>query len=462
MVGVFVVYLWYMIYTPQCLQQRTYITSIVVFISALLFIVFVPQPADAINFSSFFTEVKTPTTSTYSQPSSNQSISEGGITTPTTSNCFRGFCKNVSPICPVSAFFTRSIHTGDSGVDVIALQDFLIGKGFLIMPVGTVKGYFGLKTSTALSRYQQTVGLSSVGYLDVGLVNKLNSDMIVGKECFSYVAYDRLSLAFKSGVSISYIAPQLTNLGFISESGIPLCVTNTYRSTCMNGYYGTFKLVLPKNTQVAKVAAYLASLDIFSTVAYVPATLDYIARSPVLTSSPYTVVSTSTKTIVTTTLINATSTVATTTYTLGSAELGINPTQQTINNAVLNTSVAPDSWVYGTWKLTRAKGVDVVTPFGQKPILINIDKGAANLSVVAINACNQATSTARIFGNVISAVLPSPTVYCNATNDGFEGELRTAFSNTASFTVKGVVYKDTILDVIGAYNGAEYLFVRNQ
>lgn len=63
----------------------------------------------------------------------------------------------------VVSSYARVITLGAKGDDVSALQTFLEGKGFLVMPQGVAKGYFGQLTKKALAAYQTSVGLPAVG-----------------------------------------------------------------------------------------------------------------------------------------------------------------------------------------------------------------------------------------------------------------------------------------------------------
>lgn len=56
--------------------------------------------------------------------------------------------------------FYRDLTIGSEGADVIALQDYLISRGFLNMPNGVAKGYFGNLTREAVARWQASVGLT--------------------------------------------------------------------------------------------------------------------------------------------------------------------------------------------------------------------------------------------------------------------------------------------------------------
>lgn len=80
------------------------------------------------------------------------------------------------------ATFFRSLSIGAKGVDVAELQTVLIEKGFLIMPRGVSKGYFGTLTRTALVKYQVSVGLSPTGVFDFSTRNKLIPATVVAKE----------------------------------------------------------------------------------------------------------------------------------------------------------------------------------------------------------------------------------------------------------------------------------------
>ena len=63
---------------------------------------------------------------------------------------------------PVSS----SLSVGSVGADVIALQTFLIERGFLVLPAGVAKGTFGGSTKVAVADYQTSVGLPSTGIFD--------------------------------------------------------------------------------------------------------------------------------------------------------------------------------------------------------------------------------------------------------------------------------------------------------
>lgn len=59
--------------------------------------------------------------------------------------------------------FYRSLSVGMRGDDVALLQTLLVQKGYLTMPAGVSKGYFGSLTRIAVTKYQKAVGLPQVG-----------------------------------------------------------------------------------------------------------------------------------------------------------------------------------------------------------------------------------------------------------------------------------------------------------
>lgn len=61
--------------------------------------------------------------------------------------------------------YSKDLTIGSTGADVVALQSALESKGFLVIPVGVSKGYFGPLTQRALASYQASVGISpAAGY----------------------------------------------------------------------------------------------------------------------------------------------------------------------------------------------------------------------------------------------------------------------------------------------------------
>jgi hypothetical protein len=56
--------------------------------------------------------------------------------------------------------FTSDLTVGSRGPEVTALQQWLVSKGYLVMPAGVSYGYFGNLTKMALAKYQAEAGIS--------------------------------------------------------------------------------------------------------------------------------------------------------------------------------------------------------------------------------------------------------------------------------------------------------------
>jgi len=61
--------------------------------------------------------------------------------------------------------FTQNLTVGSTGADVTSLQQFLVGGGYLNMPVGVSYGYFGPLTRAAVAQWQAANGVApTLGY----------------------------------------------------------------------------------------------------------------------------------------------------------------------------------------------------------------------------------------------------------------------------------------------------------
>jgi len=93
----------------------------------------------------------------------------------------------VSVASAQSVTIKQPLTVGSSGVEVIALQTWLINNGFnipAISPGTAVKGYFGSQTQAAVAAYQRTVGLPSQGYFGPLTQDKIASgSAVVGGTC---------------------------------------------------------------------------------------------------------------------------------------------------------------------------------------------------------------------------------------------------------------------------------------
>lgn len=64
----------------------------------------------------------------------------------------------------MSMMMETNLWMGSRGSAVISLQTALEEKGYLVMPAGTAKGYFGAATKRALQAFQRSEGVSATGY----------------------------------------------------------------------------------------------------------------------------------------------------------------------------------------------------------------------------------------------------------------------------------------------------------
>ena len=73
--------------------------------------------------------------------------------------------------------FTRDLTIGSTGADVVALQDVLISNGYLTMPAGVSKGYFGSLTASAVAKWQAASGIApAAGYF--GPISRAKLSMV--------------------------------------------------------------------------------------------------------------------------------------------------------------------------------------------------------------------------------------------------------------------------------------------
>ena len=63
-------------------------------------------------------------------------------------------------VVSADAAFTRDLTLGSTGADVIELQTVLEKGGYLTIPAGVSKGYFGAMTQSALAKWQAAVGIT--------------------------------------------------------------------------------------------------------------------------------------------------------------------------------------------------------------------------------------------------------------------------------------------------------------
>lgn len=75
-----------------------------------------------------------------------------------------------------SMTFTSDLTLGSTGPEVSALQQWLVNRGYLVMPAGVAMGYFGPLTQSALAKYQAEAGISpAAGYFGPITRAKINA-----------------------------------------------------------------------------------------------------------------------------------------------------------------------------------------------------------------------------------------------------------------------------------------------
>lgn len=114
--------------------------------------------------------------------------------------------------------YTRSLSVGESGADVEALQTFLEDRGFLVMPQGVAKGYFGALTKQALIKYQRSVGIDPIGILGPAtrrqIKKETNTTPTASPQPLTF-PYTRSLSVGKSGADVSALQTFLENKGFL-------------------------------------------------------------------------------------------------------------------------------------------------------------------------------------------------------------------------------------------------------
>ena len=154
--------------------------------------------------------------STSNQASSSSSTNNNS-NNPVVKNTFSRATSQSNSNTPIGISpYTRAISIGIEGEDVKALQNFLEVKGFLKIPKGTNKGYFGNTTKKALIQYQKSVGLPPIGLFGPATKAKVEADSTimveVSKQDFKY----ERDLSFgSSGGDVATLQKFLIDNGFL-------------------------------------------------------------------------------------------------------------------------------------------------------------------------------------------------------------------------------------------------------
>jgi len=123
-----------------------------------------------------------------------------------------------------SRIFLNNLTIGSSSVEVADLQTWLESKGFLTMPAGVVKGYFGNLTQNALSRFQAAENITpAVGYfgpLTRASINKFRENIDQtsqdGSDLVSYYN-EKYGFYFKHNSKLTPVELINSNVSFIGS-----------------------------------------------------------------------------------------------------------------------------------------------------------------------------------------------------------------------------------------------------
>jgi len=178
----------------------------------------------------------------------------------------------VSVASAQSVTIKQPLTVGSSGVEVIALQTWLINNGFnipAISPGTAVKGYFGSQTQAAVAAYQRTVGLPSQGYFGPltqdkiakggGTVSPISSGCMSG---WTAATYQGSSFCLPPGFSVpgSTITPEPTNVSDNKDGSISV-TTSSFVSTGANLKKGETKNVVAIKLQATAGSVSVTRVD---------------------------------------------------------------------------------------------------------------------------------------------------------------------------------------------------------
>ncbi len=167
-------------------------------------------------------------------------LQAAGIITPAQAASLSASITPATPAC--SYVFTTQLTIGSRGTAVVALQQFLVAKGYLVMPAGVALGYYGSLTRSAVGRLQLAAHIDAVtsalsaGYGQVGPYTRayLNANcgpVVVGPvPVFPVGSTLNVTLAPTSPASSAVIAGQaaadIAEFKFTNTSSVSAVVTN--------------------------------------------------------------------------------------------------------------------------------------------------------------------------------------------------------------------------------------------
>jgi peptidoglycan hydrolase-like protein with peptidoglycan-binding domain len=120
--------------------------------------------------------------------------------------------------------FSRNLTIGSEGDEVITLQTFLVDRGFLVIPTGVSKGYFGSLTRAALSVYQSEKGISpAVGYFGPLTRASINGEQSTSENVSAPSAPSTSSFTFTRNLTVGVTGEDSRQLQlFLNANGFVL------------------------------------------------------------------------------------------------------------------------------------------------------------------------------------------------------------------------------------------------
>lgn len=160
--------------------------------------------------------------------------------------------------------FTTNLTIGNTGPQVIELQTWLENNGFLVMPTGVIKGYFGSITRSALVKYQLSQKINpAVGYFGPITRGRINvSKAVVSNECIvnqtakfsaakEYVK-GNLLVNFKNDVSVDVAKNIINSLGY------------SYNDELLGSYSNihTLSVIVPIGSEISASCSILKNINV--------------------------------------------------------------------------------------------------------------------------------------------------------------------------------------------------------
>ena len=150
-----------------------------------------------------------------------------------------------------------NLSMGSKGEQVTALQTMLEEGGFLVLPAGASKGFFGKATKAALIRYQASVGISATGFFGPLTRSALSKGMMKGD---GMMKKDGDAMMKKEGVLVGG-ALMVRNLDIVDNAVNASNVTTVVAAVKAAGLVdtlkskGPFTVFAPTNDAFAKLPA---------------------------------------------------------------------------------------------------------------------------------------------------------------------------------------------------------------